>query len=1530
MNKKDKKDNKNQDDINNKSIDEKNEISKDESKDIDGNNTNDEKNTMDRKNFVKESGKGLLKGLLIGSIISLEAIMPSNDLSASTCSDCYGTCQGYCNDCAASCGSGCSSNCIGGCTGGCSACTGCTGSCSSCTYSCQGCSGCSGSCTSSCTGTCSGCNGCVGTCSGTCSTGCTSCTGCSGTCSGCGDSCSNNCSGCTGTCSSTCTSCSGTCTGSCTSCSGTCTGSCTGTCTGTCTSTCTGTCSGTCTSTCTGTCTNGCTGSCTGSCTDSCTGSCSSGCTSCSNTCTGSCNTTCTGTCSGTCNSTCVGTSSSGNGTKPSGDPGKEGDPHGKDPVNMRTGNYVLTTEDFTIPGIGLDLAFIRTYNSKVGYLGPFGWGWTHNYNHKLFISDEFIEYFNASGNMFKFVKSGNTYLNPKGFKGKMTFSNNEYVINMVGQYKYHFNITGQFIRIDDNNGNSINITYDGEKILYIEDTIGRKTVFGYNANSRISRITLSDGTTYDYEFINNANQDLLLNITNSNGYKAYYEYDGAYNMIKKSDPKSPVGFANVSFVYDNQNRVIEMKDIDNISLGMVTYQSGKTIDIDAKGNSVIYEFDNYGNTVKVTDKLGRIIQYAYDDQGNVLRFVNNDGKQISFTYDTENNLTSVTDQMNNTVFYGYNNGFYKVSQIASSIYGIVMTYDHDGFGNLIRMTDNQRNRVTNIAIYPNGLISSIMDFENKTTNFSYDTNGMLAEITTYDNKKYQFVSDQMGRLMQMTDYKGNTTSITYEYGRIKRIDYPFGHYEEIVYTDNGYMKTVVNDGKTSTNYYNTKDRLIKINLPDNSNIGFEYDINGNMVKINDRGGKSVGLAYCNDDKVSGVDHYGASSNAFEYDSIGRLSKVTEKNGTVHTYSYDALDRLTGFDDSSFIYNARQRLSSVYNTQSAYNFQYDVYDRLTHAIEQNGNDTAFGYNDDDTLAKYAAFGIGGFEVEFDRNEKKLITGVKVDGNYSAQLEYDGDDKVVKTTLGNGLQEEYGYDNNFDLLITSKISGLNDYTVEYDKDLRVVSETIDGSKKVYSYNSTGEIVNVSKTNSVYMFETYGYNLDGNRTKKATDNSSYISYSYNDKNQLISQSLINKLNIFNTNKTSYAYDANGNLKTKIITTNSFLFLKKTETYDYFYDKYNRLINVKKNGVDIQTNVYDALGYRIKKITQTGEINYLFGGMVETDGNGNVIAQYQANRVIIKGKTYYPVRDVRGSVIKLLDENKNAVKTYSLDTYGKTGSDLINIPDAIGFRYLFCGCEYDAETGLYKMGTRYYDPDIGRFITPDPIGYVGGLNIYAYCHNDPVNFIDPTGLDGFHLGLNPGWSHDAPQRWFGYFDWYDVAACFPPLCFDINSAKFKMANGITLRLWKGTYRAWGGAGGEIGFYRKDGYSLTRPELKKIGLVSTSLEIIRKLDGISLGKYTEKSPSFWTTVFKEYQDTCKENLYTINTFNFEDESVAQCFFNQITSNNTLNGASKYFRNLGSSIDIRIDGKSIIIIWGKDNPLDINHVLMCELSKQI
>ncbi len=172
------------------------------------------------------------------------------------------------------------------------------------------------------------------------------------------------------------------------------------------------------------------------------------------------------------------------------------------------------------------------------------------------------------------------------------------------------------------------------------------------------------------------------------------------------------------------------------------------------------------------------------------------------------------------------------------------------------------------------------------------------------------------------------------------------------------------------------------------------------------------------------------------------------------------------------------------------------------------------------------------------------------------------------------------------------------------------------------------------------------------------------------------------------------------------------------------------------------YDGLGRRIKK----GDIKYVYdsaGKLVSSSDETTYTYDDKGPTGFItpeNGLRFYR-KDVQGNIIAILDNDGEVVVRYEYDAWGNhkvldgNGNEITD-PEHIGhlnpIRYR--GYFYDEETGLYYLQTRYYDPTIGRFISQDGIEYAdpqtpNGINLYAYCANNPVMAVDPTGHKWWH---------------------------------------------------------------------------------------------------------------------------------------------------------------------------------------------------------
>ena len=220
--------------------------------------------------------------------------------------------------------------------------------------------------------------------------------------------------------------------------------------------------------------------------------------------------------------------------------------------------------------------------------------------------------------------------------------------------------------------------------------------------------------------------------------------------------------------------------------------------------------------------------------------------------------------------------------------------------------------------------------------------------------------------------------------------------------------------------------------------------------------------------------------------------------------------------------------------------------------------------------------------------------------------------------------------------------------------------------------------------------------------------------------------------------FVYDANGNLirkGTSFTITGVVIELKdEGEYWEYRYDLLNRLTEVKKNGVTVAKYSYDETGLRVKKESGDGTIYYVFnleGQVLYEEENreyveyiyllGRHFARVDGYRTATTEErtTYFYHTDHLGSTVLVTDETGATVWSTEYTPFGSLTFEEGKLKRAVKFT----GKDLDEDTGLYYFNARWYDQSIGRFISEDPIK--DGLNLYIYCKNNPLKFIDLSGL-------------------------------------------------------------------------------------------------------------------------------------------------------------------------------------------------------------
>ena len=247
-------------------------------------------------------------------------------------------------------------------------------------------------------------------------------------------------------------------------------------------------------------------------------------------------------------------------------------------------------------------------------------------------------------------------------------------------------------------------------------------------------------------------------------------------------------------------------------------------------------------------------------------------------------------------------------------------------------------------------------------------------------------------------------------------------------------------------------------------------------------------------------------------------------------------------------------------------------------------------------------------------------------------------------------------------------------------------------------------------------SYAYDAAGNRTAKTGDVEGAVAYTRGVGDRLASWT-----------GGAYTYDAAGNV-TRIVRDGR-------PTLDLSWNGRYQLVSVSTNGVFAEGYAYDALGRRASTTTWEGTVRHVYDDnwqvIADLDSNGNVLRSYvwgegidRLLAVKVGTKSYAALTDVQGTVWGLAD-GTDVVARWTYDAWGNVLSGEASDPALAAFRYRFQGREFSAVTGLTNFRMRWYDPRTGRWLSKDPIRLLGGLNLYAFCGDDPLNKTDWRGL-------------------------------------------------------------------------------------------------------------------------------------------------------------------------------------------------------------
>jgi len=998
-----------------------------------------------------------------------------------------------------------------------------------------------------------------------------------------------------------------------------------------------------------------------------------------------------------------------------------EGKPH--DPISSYSGNIISTVQDLHIPG-RIPIQFSRTYNSLSDYSGTLGPKWTYSYN--IYLKNDAnsdVLYYCGDGSIYRYVKNPDgSYKLPAGIFFTLTKNaDSSYTQRGNDGTQYYYTVQGRLSRIADRNNNQVLFGYNANDLLTsITDSAGRLITLDYSDGKLYSLTDFAGRVTY-YQYDDKGDLSYVF----GSEYTAQYSYDKQHNLTVKNDPRSPKGYTNNSFVYDSFGRVVEGKDALERSQIKISYGTNpiRTTLTDANDKQTIHSYSNEGFLTDVTDAYNNNEPYVWDAFYLAkTRTTDANAHPTDYTYDPKGNCLSIKDAYNNLTSFEYEATFSNVIKIFDALERQIVNNEYDGNGNLLRTTDLLGN-ATSYTYDGYGQRLSMTDPRGKTTTFSYDQYGNLASVTDPLGNATQYAYDTLGRCTSKTDAYGKVTGYTWDDAdRLTATSYPDGTSVSYTYDQNG-NRTSITDANGYTTYYSydSNDQLVSVTDPSGHTTSYEYDPNGNRTAMVDANGHRTEYTYDSLNRLTQTKDAENKTVNYTYDAVGNRASMTDGNGHITSYTYDEVNRLLSDGIVSYTYDKFGNRKTMTDAQGVTSYDYDDLNRLvkiTYPQIVNGQPAVIEYGYDAAGNRTSMITPKG-TTNYVYDDAGRLVSITQPSFGTVSYEYDKLGNRTKMTYPNGVYTTYEYNqNNYRLLSIkhyNKFSVLFDhYDYTYDNAGNRTSMTTNMGITSYTYDNLYQLTGVSTPKRGA--QEYTYDPVGNRTYYKDKDAEIDDYSYNDANELGT-----------ANAVSYTYDNNGNLSTK-------------GNFTYSWDFRNQLTEVKQSGTTIARFAYDGDGRRIRSTydVRLTTINYLWDGMseiLETDNSGNITNEYLNGAGEILGKirylpsgikqTFYFLHDGLGSTTYLLDNYGNIVNAYYYEPFGKCW----NVTHDPGHNTRFTGKEYEEDFGLYFFFARWYDPEVGRFTTRDPVKeeIIEPLTInkYIYALNNPINQVDIYGL-------------------------------------------------------------------------------------------------------------------------------------------------------------------------------------------------------------
>jgi RHS repeat-associated protein len=870
--------------------------------------------------------------------------------------------------------------------------------------------------------------------------------------------------------------------------------------------------------------------------------------------------------------------------------------------------------------------------------------------------------------------------------------------------------------------------------------------------------------------------------VTNPLGEQTVYTFQGSYYnaadpllITVTGIPTATCIGTTVSFRYDGHNRKISTVDANGNTTNYTYGSDGRVQTMtEAYGTSAQRATQyTWNNTFGVSTQIvqpGITTNLSYDSAGRLTQrqqvdttpqtvpySTNGQTRTWIYSYNSSGLLSSLQGPagVSDTTLYGYSTSGY-LSSVTDQLGHTTQYTSIDAGGRPVTIVDP--NGVATTLAYDAANRLASRSTAGETTTFSYTTTGMLQRLTLPDASYVQYTYDSARRLTQITDALGNYVTYT--------LDAMGNRTAESAYSAAGALH------RTHARGFDSLGRLYQeVNAAGTAAVTttLGYDGNGNQTTTAAPLARNTTNAYDALNRLSQVTDPASGVTSFGYDGTDRLTSVSDPRHLVTSYTYSGvgdLIQLVSPDTGTTVstYSGGNLATSTDARGAVSTYAYDAANRATSVAYKIGSTT------DQTIT---------FTYDSGTNGIGHLTGAS-DANHAIAWTYDGLGRVTgKSEIVGAVNLSVGYGfTNGDMTALITPSG-QAVTYGYNSNHQIVSVTLNGTTVLsgVTYEPFGAVNgwtwgnNTTTTRSfngdglisqiVTAGVTLGYSFDNaNRITGISDSSnSGLSWTYG-------YDLLDRLTGATTSAITdgWTYDANGNRLTQTGTTpitfsvnsasNQLTATTGSLVRSYSYDTAGHATGYSTNGFTYNnrgrmaattassTNyLYNALGQMIEKSGTPGTTVFM------QDETGHLIGEYNGNGSLIEETVwlgdipvatlqpngsggvniFYVHTDHLNTPRKVARPSDNALEwRWDADPFGTAAPN--QNPSGLGtftYNIRFPGQYYQAETGLSQNYFRDYDPQVGRYVEPDPIGLLGGVNSYAYVNDNPILRVDTLGL-------------------------------------------------------------------------------------------------------------------------------------------------------------------------------------------------------------